>query len=94
MNSGIRFAIRLTPKGGRDALSGWRQNPDGTPYLKARVSAPAADGKANEALIRLLAKNLHVGVSRVQIISGMTSRTKIIEVDGLSALPGGFGEER
>ncbi len=94
MNSGIRFTIRLTPKGGRNALDGWQEAPDGARYLKARVSAPAAEGKANDALIRLLAKGLHVGVTRVQIVSGVTSRTKVIEVEALPALPAGFGEER
>jgi uncharacterized protein (TIGR00251 family) len=94
VNDGIRFAVRLTPKGGRDAVAGWDRGPDGKVFLKARVSAAPEDGKANDALIRLIAKKLRVGSSRVQIISGATSRKKIIEVEGLAALPAGFGEER
>ena len=88
----FRFAVRLTPKGGRDSVEGWAAGPDGKPYLKARVSAPPEDGKANEALVKLLAKNLDVGKTKVRIVSGMGSRVKIIEVAAdpsrLSALGG------
>lgn len=93
MTNGIRIAIRLTPKAGRDAISGWQTGPNGSRVLKARVSAPPEDGKANDALIRLLAAKLHVGRSRIQIVSGAASRTKLIEVQGLTSLPATFGEE-
>jgi uncharacterized protein (TIGR00251 family) len=93
VNDGIRFTVRLTPKGGRDAVAGWDRAPDGKVFLRARVSAPPEDGKANDALVRLIAKKLRIGSSRVQIISGATSRIKTIEVRGLTALPAGFGEE-
>lgn len=76
------FAVRLTPKGGRDCLEGWMEGPDGKPYLKARVSAPPEDGKANEALLRLLAEALNIAKSKLQIVSGPASRMKIIEVEG------------
>jgi len=78
----LRFAVRLTPKGGRDGLEGWEQGADGKRYLKARVAAPPEDGKANEALIRLLAKGLDVGRTKLRIVSGATSRLKLIEVEG------------
>jgi uncharacterized protein (TIGR00251 family) len=79
--SNIRFAVRLTPKGGRDCVQGWALESDGRRYLKARVSAPPEDGKANEALIRLLAKTLSIGKSKVRIVSGASSRLKMIEVE-------------
>ena len=79
--STIRFAVRLTPKGGRDSVEGWTQDSDGKRYLKARVSAPPADGKANEALIGLLAKALSIGKSKVRIVSGAQSRIKMIEAE-------------
>jgi uncharacterized protein YggU (UPF0235/DUF167 family) len=89
----IRFAVRLTPKTGRDAVAGWDRGPDGQVFLKARVSAAPENGKANDALVRLIAKKLRIGSSRVQIVSGATARTKIIEVQALDVLPAGFGDE-
>ena len=88
--STIRFAVRLTPKGGRDRVEGWAVDSGGKRYLKARVSAPPEDGKANEALVALLAKALNIGKTKVRIVSGTTSRMKIVEAEmspaGLSAL--------
>jgi uncharacterized protein (TIGR00251 family) len=93
LNHGVRFAVRLTPKGGRDVVAGWDRGPDGRAFLRARVSAAPENGKANDALIRLIAKKLRIGSTRVQIVSGETARTKIIEVQGLDVLPSGFGDE-
>jgi uncharacterized protein (TIGR00251 family) len=83
----VSFPVRLTPKGGRDAIEGWIQGPDGKRYLKARVSAPPEDGKANDALIRLIAKALGVGKTKVRIVSGAASRMKLIEAETESPLP-------
>jgi uncharacterized protein len=73
--------VRLTPRGGRDAVTGVRA--DGV--ILARVSAPPVDGKANAALCRLLAKALGVAPSRVTIVRGQTTRDKVVRVDGLDA---------
>ncbi|MET0337968.1 MAG: DUF167 family protein [Caulobacter sp.] len=78
-----RIAIRLTPRGGRDRIDGWDRDGEGRPYLKARVSAPPEDGKANAALVVLLAKALGVPKSAVKIASGQTARLKQIEIEGL-----------
>ena len=85
-HTAYRFAVRLTPKGGRDAIEGWAEGPDAKRYLKARVSAPPEDGKANEALIKLLARALGVAKSKLRIVSGSSSRLKTIELDGERAL--------
>jgi uncharacterized protein (TIGR00251 family) len=53
--------------------------------LKIRLTAPPVDGAANEALIRFLADTLSVPKSQVGIVSGQTSRDKIIRIDGLSS---------
>ena len=73
------------PRGGRDAVDGWVEDADGKPQLKARVSVPPEDGKANKALIVLLAKKLDVARTSVRIVTGETSRLKTIEIDGDSA---------
>ena len=80
-SSKLRFGVRLTPKGGRDGFDGWAEAPNGTRYLKARVSAPPHDNMANDALVRLLAKGLGVAPSKVRIVSGATSRLKMVEVE-------------
>lgn len=78
----ITFAVRLTPKGGRDVIEGWQQGADDARYLKARVSAAPHDGKANEALIVLLARALGIAKSKVKIVSGASARMKRVEVEG------------
>lgn len=83
--SGISFHVRLTPKGGRDAVDGWGEAADGNVHLKARVSAMPEDGKANAALIALVANILDVAKSAVSITSGQTARLKRIEVNGDAA---------
>lgn len=75
-----RITVRLTPRGGRNAIDGW----DGD-TLRVRISSAPVDGKANDALLRVLAKALGVAPSRLTLISGAQSRTKTIEVDGMSA---------
>lgn len=91
-----RLTVRLTPNGGRDRIDGVEQRDDGSAHLKARVSAPPEDGKANKALVQLLAKELGLAKSAVSILSGETARTKILRIEGdpedvsrrLAALPG------
>ena len=75
-----RIQVRLTPRGGRDRIDGW----DGD-VLRVRVAAPPVDGKANEAMLRLLAKTLGLPASSVRLASGAQSRIKLVEVEGLSA---------
>jgi uncharacterized protein YggU (UPF0235/DUF167 family) len=43
----MRLAVRLTPRGGRDAVEGWATGADGRSFLKARVAAPPVEGEAN-----------------------------------------------
>ncbi len=78
----MRLTVRITPRGGRDAIDGWVEDADGERILRVRVAAPASEGRANEALVRLLAKAAGVPVSAVRIISGLHSRQKLVEIDG------------
>lgn len=78
----IRLSIRLTPNASRDALEGIEVTDDGEAWLRARVTAVPEDGKANKALVQLLAKRLGVPKSSVGFISGETARKKILRIDG------------
>jgi uncharacterized protein (TIGR00251 family) len=78
----IVLHLRLTPKGGRDAFDGVVLDAAGKASLQARVRAVPEDGKANEALIELLVKTLRVRKSAIELVSGATSRQKIIRISG------------
>ncbi|HVU22087.1 MAG TPA: DUF167 family protein [Rhizomicrobium sp.] len=92
----VQFQLRLTPRGGRDAIEGWAESDDGRSYLRARVRVAPEDGKANAALIALLSKELDVAKSALTLVSGETSRLKTIAATGdttrLAARLQNFGE--
>ena len=73
----VRFAVRLTPRAAVDRVDGVT---DGV--LRARVGAPAVEGAANNALIRLIAEELGVARSDVRIVAGAASRQKLVVIDG------------
>ena len=76
----VRFAVRLTPRAAADRIDGVV---DG--ILRARVGAPAVEGAANNALIRLIGDALGVARRDVRIVAGATSRQKLVVVDGVGA---------
>ena len=84
MASSASFAVRVTPRGGRDAIDGWVRDDAGRAVLKVRVAAAAAEGQANAATIALLAKALGRPKSSLALLSGQTARLKRIEVEGLT----------
>jgi uncharacterized protein len=79
---GLVVTVRLTPKAGRDSIDGIVRLSDGSCVLKARVAAAPAEGEANDALIRLLARNLRVASRDVVLVGGATSRIKRILIRG------------
>jgi uncharacterized protein YggU (UPF0235/DUF167 family) len=79
---GISVAIRVAPRGGRDAIDGIETLANGRSVLKVRVRAVAEGGEANRAVTELLATALGVPKSSVRLTSGFTSRIKQIAVDG------------
>jgi hypothetical protein len=80
----LRLTVRVTPRGGRDAVEGWTPDADGRPMLKVRVAAAASDGAANAAVVALIASKLGLSKSQVRLVAGATARIKRLEVDGLS----------
>lgn len=79
---GISVALRVTPRGGMDAVDGIETLANGRSVLKVRVRVIAEGGEANRAVIELLAKALAVPKSRIRILSGATSRLKQLAIDG------------
>jgi len=82
---GIALHVRLTPKGGRDAVDGIETMSDGRSVLKVRVRALPSEGEANAALCKLLAKTLRVPARDVTLAAGATSRVKRLDIAGDSA---------
>lgn len=79
---GVSVTVRLTPKGGRDAIDGVETLSDGRAVLKARVRAAPSEGEANEALCRLIAKAVGVPRRDVVVVAGAAARTKRLMILG------------
>jgi uncharacterized protein (TIGR00251 family) len=80
--SGLRLAVRITPRASRDGVDGVAVGADGRPVLQLRLNAPPVDGAANAALIAFLAKALGLRKADVTIRSGHTARIKILHLAG------------
>jgi uncharacterized protein (TIGR00251 family) len=74
-----RISVRVTTRAARTEVRAWDND-----VLRVRLTAPPANGEANEALIALLADTLGASKASIKIIAGQSARTKIIDVDGLS----------
>jgi uncharacterized protein (TIGR00251 family) len=73
-----RLQVRVQPRARRDEIAGEREG-----RLLVRVTAAPVEGKANEAVRRLLAKRLGVAPGRVAVGRGQAGRDKLIEVSGI-----------
>ena len=75
----VRFAVRVQPRSTRVGVDGVHGD-----TLRVRVQAPPVDGAANDAVIEVLADALGVARRAVRIIAGDASRSKVVEVAGLT----------
>jgi uncharacterized protein (TIGR00251 family) len=82
---GVRLAVRLSPRGSRDAVEGVGTGVDGKAFLRIRLTAPPVDGAANAALIAFLAERLGLRKADIAIRSGQTARLKLLHLSGDSA---------
>jgi uncharacterized protein (TIGR00251 family) len=73
--------VRLTPRAGTNRIDGLEQAPDGA-HVRVRVRAVPEDGKANTALMELLAEAIGVPKSSLSIASGAASRLKTVRIAG------------
>lgn len=76
--SGVRINIRVQPRASRDEVGGVHGD-----ALKVRVTAPAIEGAANAAVIELLAATFGVSRRAVTLVSGASSRSKVVELEGV-----------
>jgi uncharacterized protein len=74
-----RITVKVHPRARRSAITGRL----GEAY-KLDLAAPPADGKANEECIRFFSDRLGVARSQVRIVTGLTSRRKVIEIEGIA----------
>jgi uncharacterized protein (TIGR00251 family) len=79
---GVMVAVRVTPRGGRDAVDGIEELANGKSVVKVRVRVAAEGGEANRAVTELFAELLRVPKSKVRVASGVTSRVKQITIEG------------
>ena len=77
----MRVTVRVSP-GSTTPRVGGRYGDTEPPVLVVRVRAPAVEGRANDATVRALADAFAVGRDRVRIVTGHSSRTKLVEIDG------------
>jgi uncharacterized protein (TIGR00251 family) len=81
-NDGILLSVRLTPKARQAVIGDIALDANGAASLRVSVSAPPEDGKANAALIALLAKSWKLSKSRIKLVSGAASRNKKLRITG------------
>jgi len=74
----ITLSLRIQPRASKNEIVRLENN-----GLKIRLTAPPVDGAANEALVRFLADQFKVTRSQVEIVSGHTSRDKIVTISGV-----------
>ena len=83
--SGLRLAVRVTPKASAERIVGLADEAGGGTVLKIAVTAAPEDGKANAALLRLLARAFRLPARDFSVVRGATDRRKVVAVTGRPA---------
>ncbi len=81
----MRLAVRLTPRASADRLLGVAADEAGAPVLRAQVTAPPEDGRANAALVALLARSWRLPKTTIAVVQGQAARRKVVQIDGPAA---------
>ena len=74
-----RFTVKVHPRARRSAVTGRLGD-----AWKLDLTAPPAEGKANQECVRFLAELMGVSRARVRVVTGLTSRTKVVEIEGVT----------
>lgn len=77
--TGVRVSVRVQPRASSSGISGVHGD-----ALKVRLTAPPVDGAANVALLELLADTFGIPVRAITIVAGASSRTKVVELEGIT----------
>jgi len=72
-------SVRVVPRSSNEGVAGFEGG-----VLRIRLNAPPVEGKANDALVRFLAKAVGVPKSRITLVPGGKGRNKIVRVDGIT----------
>jgi uncharacterized protein len=76
----VRLHVRVQPRASRSGVAGEHAG-----ALKIRLAAPPVDGAANDELVRFLSRTLRIAASRVRVVSGAASRSKVVEITDADA---------
>ena len=83
----MQIRVKVTPNAKGNEVIGWEEDPRAGRVLRVRLQAPPVDGKANKALVGFLARELGLSKSRVVLVKGTTSRSKLLELPDGTRLP-------
>ncbi len=81
-SDGLLVRVRLHPAARKDGITGMGEGVDGRWMLKAAVTKPPEGGKANQALIKMLAREWRVAKSSFAVYQGQTNRNKVLKLHG------------
>jgi hypothetical protein len=80
MSQAVSIGVYVQPRASKTELAGMH---DG--LVRIRLAAPPVDGAGNAALVVFIAGKLGVAKSRVQVVSGLTGRRKVVRIEGVTA---------
>ncbi len=75
----IRITVHVKPRASVNRVEGWENN-----VLVVRLTSPPVNGAANKDLLKLLSKKLGIARGKLKIVAGLRSRSKIVEIDGIT----------
>jgi uncharacterized protein (TIGR00251 family) len=82
----IQFAVRVSPRSSRQGIEGLIRDETGAKFLKIAVNAPPEGGKANKEVLALIAKTIGIAKSRLSLVSGETTRKKVLRLEAVDAV--------
>lgn len=82
----MKLIIKVIPRSTKDAIMGEEQDQFGNKILRIKTMKPAENNQANEAIIRILASHFDVPKRHIMILSGHSSRMKMVNIEGVASI--------